>query len=222
MLSNDVFNKLKADNIIGASGFIEFSLGKHKVKIDSRDSVGNLIQVWFENWLLHHFPKATKNNSSQKFPDFFLNPKNKTQDLLEVKSFDIDNGPGFDVANFDSYCNSLTTEAFRLDSNYLIFAYRMTGSNIEIVDVWLKKVWEITGGSGTYPLKVQEKKGVIYNIRPVIWYSNRATFKPFKSRLDFVNAINATRYQYPQTHFTNAHWLNKVVTNYLLFTKSAL
>lgn len=222
MLSTNVYNQLLADNIIGATGFIEFSLGKHNVKIDSRDSVGNLIQVWFENWLLKHFPTAQKNNSSQKFPDFFLDPTNKKQDLLEVKSFDIDRGPGFDVANFDSYCNSLTTEAFRLDSNYLIFAYRMTGTNILITNLWLKKVWEITGASSTYPLKVQEKKKVIYNIRPIIWYSARATFTPFKSRLDFVNAINATRYQYPQTHFSNAHWFNQVTANYLLFTKKAL
>lgn len=222
MLSTKIYEGLKNDGIIGAKGFIEFSLGKHTVQIDSRDSVGNLIQVWFENWLLKKFPDTQKNTSTQKFPDFFLNPSNKKIDLLEVKSFDIDRGPGFDVANFDSYCNSLTQEAFRLDSDYLIFAYRMTGVDIEIVDLWLKKVWQITGGSGTYPLKVQEKKGVIYNIRPIIWYSTRAQFGPFNSLIEYLDALSDTRYQYPQTRFSNAHWLSGVKKNYKLHTGKAL
>jgi hypothetical protein len=55
---------------------------------------------------------------------------------------------------------------------------------------------------------------VIYNIRPIIWYSEKSKFKAFASKSDFVSALNETRYQYPKTHHDNAHWLKKVLKNY--------
>jgi hypothetical protein len=200
--------------IVGSHGVIRFELHGVTINVESRDSVGNMIQNWFQDWLLINFPNALPNNLTQAFPDFFLDSGNKTNDLLEVKSFDIDRGPGFDIANFDTYCNSIIDHPYRLHSNYLIFGYQMVGSMITIKDVWLKKVWEITGSSGTYPLKVQEKKNVIYNIRPVIWYSSRSTFRPFPDLISFVNALNDTRYQYPQTRHLNAHWLRNLKNAY--------
>jgi len=134
--------------------------------------------------------------------------------LLEVKSFDRKRGPGFDLANFDAYCNSLLTSAYRLDSDYLVFAYQMAGGELSIENVWVKKIWELACRSGTYPLKVQEKKNVIYNIRPGVWYSERSKFKPFGSLGEFLSALNETRYRYPQTRHTNAHWLQNVLDNY--------
>ena len=155
-----------------------------------------------------------ENANSQVFPDFYLDKHNKKLGLLEVKSFDWDRGPGFDLANFDSYCNSLLSSAYRLNSDYLIFAYQMNGSEITIKNVWLKKIWELACPSGTYPLKVQEKKSVIYNIRPSTWYSERTKIKPFNSLEEFLSALNETRYQYPLTRHTNGHWLQNVLKNY--------
>lgn len=134
--------------------------------------------------------------------------------LLEVKCFDFERGPGFDLANFDSYCNSLLEHAYRIDSDYLILAYQMNDGVINIKNVWLKKIWELACPSSTYPLKVQEKKLIIYNIRPSVWYSERARFKPFNTKEDFLSALNNTRYQYPKTRPQNAHWLRKVIQNY--------
>jgi type II restriction enzyme len=85
---------------------------------------------------------------------------------------------------------------------------------ISIKNVWLRKIWELACPSGTYPLKVQEKKQVIYNIRPSVWYSERSRFKPFNTKEAFLKALNDTRYQYPQTRHQNAHWLRKVIKNY--------
>lgn len=208
-----VYEKLISQGILNSCGNITFSLGGRSVLVESRDSVGNLLQNWFEDWLSEHFPSVRPNKNSQEFPDIFLNPHSDITDLLEVKTFDIDRGPGFDIANFDSYCNSLITKSYRLDSDYLIFAYRMEGSKIEITNIWLKKVWEIAGPSGTYPLKVQEKKSIIYNIRPVTWYSTRSRFLPFNSKKAFLDALNETRYKYPKTHYSNAHWKRLVNEN---------
>jgi type II restriction enzyme len=178
--------------IIGEKGLINFSLKDLTIAIETKDTIGNLLQEWLKAWLVMEAIEFEENSNSQVFPDFYLDKVDKKLGLLEVKSFDWDRGPGFDLANFDSYCNSLQTSAYRLNSDYLIFAYQMRGSELTIKDVWIKKIWELAVSSSTYPLKVQEKKSVIYNIRPGIWYSERSKFKPFSSLEEFLSALNET------------------------------
>jgi hypothetical protein len=200
--------------IIGEKGVINFSLKDLTISIETKDTVGNLLQEWLKAWMIKEKIEFEENPNSQVFPDFYLNKLDKKNGLLEVKSFDWDRGPGFDLANFDSYCNSILSSAYRLNSDYLILAYQMKGSELTIKDVWIKKIWELACPSGTYPLKVQEKKSIIYNIRPSTWYSDRTKFKPFSSLEEFLSALNETRYQYPQTRHGNGHWLQNVVKNY--------
>lgn len=178
--------------IIGEKGFIHFSLKNLVVRIETKDTVGNLLQEWLKAWMLAEGVEFEENKNSQVFPDFFLDPDHKKVGLLEVKCFDFSRGPGFDLANFDSYCNSLLNSAYRLDSDYLIFAYQMNGGELSIKNLWIKKIWELACPSSTYPLKVQEKKSVIYNIRPSIWYSKKSKFAPFASKEEFLSALNET------------------------------
>jgi len=211
----ELYNKLVNEyQIIGQEASILFQLKDLQIKISTKDTVGNLLQEWLKAWMKEQKVDFLETGNTQSFPDFNLDINNLKKSLLEVKTFDFDRGPGFDLANFDSYCNSLLENAYRLDSDYLIFAYQMENARISIKNVWLKKIWELAGGSGTYPIKVQEKKNVIYNLRPVVWYSKRSRFKPFDSLESFLAALNETRYQYPQTRHTNAHWLKKVLKNY--------
>jgi len=122
----------------------------------------------------------------------------------------INRSANFDIANFEAYCYSITTKAYRLDADYLVFAYTLIEGNFRIKDVWLKKIWEITGNSERYPVKCQTKKDVIYNIRPISWDSSRAKFKSFNSRLEFVKALHQTLMQYPKTQTLYKNWLDKV------------
>jgi NgoBV restriction endonuclease len=62
-----------------------------------------LIQEWLQNWMRVQGVEFEKNPSSQTFPDIFLDTEDHTKGLLEIKTFDIDRGLGFDLANFDSY-----------------------------------------------------------------------------------------------------------------------
>jgi hypothetical protein len=219
----ELFRKLVDDyKIIGEQGVINFSLKGLTISIETKDTVGNLLQEWLKAWMMIEKIEFEENTNSQTFPDFHLDKENKKKGLLEVKTFDWDRGPGFDLANFDSYCNSLLESAYRIDSDYLIFAYQMRGSQITIKDVWFKKIWELSSPSGTYPIKVQEKKQVIYNLRPGVWYSARSTYKPFKSKEEFLTALNETRYQYPQTRHANGHWLKNVLKNYEAHTGVSL
>jgi type II restriction enzyme len=213
--ANQLFKKLVEEyHLIGQTGIIQFTLKDLTIKIETKDTIGNLIQEWLKEWMKKEKIEFEENTNSQTFPDIFLNVEDKTKGLLEIKTFDFDRGPGFDLANFDSYCTSLLENSHRLDSDYLILAYQMNGSEITIKDIWLRKIWELSGTSSTYPIKVQEKKKVIYNIRPIIWYSDKATFKSFISKEEFLKALNETRYQYPKTHHDNAHWLKKVLKDY--------
>jgi hypothetical protein len=213
--AKELYDKLIIDfKIIGQSGVINFTLKDFTIAIESKDSVGNLLQEWLIEWMKVQKIDFEENPSSQTFPDIYLDTENKNKGLLEIKAFDFERGAGFDLANFESYCNSLLTNSYRLDSDYLIIGYKMDGSKITIVNVWLKKIWEISGASSTYPIKVQEKKQVIYNLRPISWYSERNTFKPFESKEAFLKALNETRYQYTKTHHDNSHWLKKVLKNY--------
>ena len=211
----ELYTKLVDEyKIIGQMGVINFSLKDLTISIETKDTVGNLLQEWLKAWMMKEKVEFEENTNSQVFPDFYLDKHNQKTDLLEVKTFDWKRGPGFDLANFDAYCNSLLVNAYRIDSDYLIFAYEMEGSVITIKNVWLKKIWELSCPSGPYPVKVQEKKSIIYNIRPSTWYSERNKFKPFASKEDFLSALNNTRYQYPQTRHTNGHWLQNVLKNY--------
>jgi type II restriction enzyme len=210
-----LFDKLTKDyKIVGETGVINFTLKDLTISIETKDTIGNLLQEWLKAWFIKMEIDFVANENTQKFPDFYLDSDDKRKGLLEVKSFDCDRGPGFDLANFDSYCNSLLTDAYRIDSDYLILAYQMKGSSLSIENVWLKKIWELSCPSSTYPIKVQEKKGIIYNLRPSTWYSERTRFKPFASKVEFLNALNETRYQYPQTRHSNGHWLRNVLKNY--------
>jgi len=212
--SQELLDKLTEYGIVGQKGEINFILKDLSIKITSRDTVGNLIQDWLKQWMMTQKIEFEVSDNSQVFPDIFLNTHNKKQGLLEIKTFDYDRGPGFDIANFDAYCNSLLTSAYRLDSDYLLIGYTMHGHEITIADVWLKKIWEIAASSSTYPIKVQEKKNIIYNIRPNKWYSSRNRFPTFTNVEGFLKALNDTRYKYPQTRFTNGHWLDNVIKNY--------
>lgn len=215
LTAQQLYHKLVHEyQLIGEVGNIKFTVKDLSILIKAKDTVGNLLQEWLKAWFVKSEIEFLENDNTQTFPDFLLNPDNPKTGLLEVKSFDFDRGPGFDLANFDSYCTSLLENAYRLDSDYLILAYQMNDGIISIKDVWLKKIWELACPSGTYPLKVQEKKSVIYNIRPSTWYSQRSRFKPFGSIEAFLAALNETRYRYPQTRHDNAHWLRKVLKNY--------
>lgn len=213
--AEELYSKLVNDyEIVGKTGGINFTVKDLSIVIHAKDSVGNLLQEWLKAWFQQNKIDFEENTNSQSFPDFLLDKDDYTRGLLEVKSFDLKNGPGFDLANFDSYCNSLLDNAYRLDSNYLILGYTMKEGIITIENVWLKKIWEISRPSRKWPINVQAKKEVIYNLRPAIWYSKSSKFETFKTKQQFLNALNETRYQYPQTRHGNAHWLNNVIKNY--------
>jgi hypothetical protein len=197
-----IFNKLLIE-LPSLSGGTQFRLGNTSLDIEGKDGLGGLIEEWFGVWAKSngfsiYNPKIDDGNS-QTFPDYFVG--DLRDGYLEIKTFNADATAAFDIANFESYCLSLANNPFRLFSDYLIFSYTLNGANLKIDKIWLKKVWEITSASEEYPLKNQNKKKIIYNIRPGTFNSKskntRALKYPiFNSAAKFVNALYETQFKY--------------------------
>ena len=216
--AQELYNKLINEyKIIGEKGSIKFTLKDLSITVQTKDTIGNLIQEWLKAWLVSNNISFSLKPNSQDFPDFMLDVDDPTKGLLEVKSFDYTKSANFDVSNFMALRRSLVEHPYRLDSDYLIFGYKMTEGNLEIADVWLKKIWEITGPSGDWPIRCQVKQEDLVNIRPVKWYKNEKTkFKPFNSAVEFLKAFQETQYKYGKTHREKdtALFLERIVEGY--------
>jgi len=109
-----------------------------------------------------------------------------------------------------------------LDADYLIFGYTFREGVLLIEKIWLKKIWEITSSSERFPVKTQVKQGVIYNIRPCTWWSNKSKYKSFDSKNSFVEALKHTQSIYNKTESQANAWLKLVKENYKKWTKKDL
>jgi type II restriction enzyme len=187
------------------------------LEVNTKDTIGNLVQEWIKAWMLKENIEFENPPSTQDFPDFQLDITNHKKGLLEIKCFDYDASPNFDIAAFLAYRRSLLEYPFRLDSDYLIIGYAMKNTDIIIKDVWLKKVWEICGPSEKWDLRCNVKQGELTNVRPIKWYNNERTkFKPFNNAKEFIEAFDSNQRQWSRTSRDSetSVWLKKVIVGY--------
>lgn len=195
----------------GAEGRISFYLGDFKITVEQNNVVGNILEEWLAKWLaFRRIPN--RHNHKQASPDFWLNPDNDKEDWLEVKSFT--GSPNFDLAAFRSFIQLIIDEPWKLQSNYLLIKYAMNGGMVRIEDFWMKKIWEISCTSLQWPIKVQCKRGVITNLRPATWYSERSDYPVFKSLEHFLSALEQTVYKYHDTNHLAENWKDRVAESY--------
>lgn len=215
-----VFEKLlDEDKLLEIEGQIKFFLGDVDIIVKQKDVVGNIIQEWLQGWMDKREIEYALNDNTQMPPDFFLNPDDKTTDLLEVKAFNRSASPGFDIADFRMYEEEIIEKPYMLNVDYLIFGYDMSDDGVvTIKDLWLKKVWEITRRMDGWSINLQVKQGVVHKIRPRVWYSDRPGNIPmFKCIEDFIAAIEEAVYQNPKTHESAATWKKNFIDSYRKF-----
>ncbi len=213
--AQEVFNLLKKQHIEKYNGNISLNLMNISVALTDKSAVGYIFQEWLASWLSKNKINFEVNLNTQEFPDFYLNPGRHNRNLLEVKTFDIEASANFDIANFDAYCRSLETKAYRLDADYLIFGYSFVDGLLTIKEVWLKKIWEITSPSARFSVKTQVKQDIIYNIRPCTWWSDKAEYKAFETKGDFVKALYKTLIEYRGNKKIADHWIKSVEAGYI-------
>lgn len=220
LYASDIYQKLlNDDKILEIEGQIKFFLGDVDIIVKQKDVVGNIIQEWLQGWFDKRKIEYATNPNTQMPPDFFLEPNNKTKNLLEVKAFNRNASPGFDIADFRMYSEEIVAKPYMLNVDYLIFGYDMSNNGVvTIKDIWLKKVWEITRPMENWPLNLQVKQGQVHKIRPGVWYSERPRdFYMFRKLEDFVAAMEETVYQNPKTRENAALWKNSFIKNYKEF-----
>ena len=202
-LISEIVTKIRESGVIRKDGLLTFELAGISIEIDNKDVIGGILQSWFGEWLkVNGFKDIQK--ETQQFPDFQFNG-----DIwMELKTFDAEKSPSFDVANFASYIDSLLIKPQRLNSDYLIFSYIVHDSRISINDIWIKKVWEITGPSERNILNLQVKRNQPYNIRPKTWYSHNV--ETFNSRREFVNALWRAGMHFETPKSCDNFWFDKV------------
>lgn len=222
--AQQVFNKLMLeDKILEEEGQIKFHFANVDIIVKQKDVVGNIIQEWLQGWLNKNGIDYAPNENSQMPPDFYLNVNDETADLLEVKAFNRNATPGFDIADFRMYEEELIDKPYMLYVDYLIFGYEMSDEGIvTIKDLWLKKVWEITRRMEDWPINLQVKSGVVHKIRPGVWYSEKNKMPMFKCVEDFLSAIEQTVWQNPKTKEESGLWRVKFLKNYKKYFGSSL
>ncbi len=220
LTAQQVYDKLiSEDRILELQGQIKFFFGDVDIIVKQKDVVGNIIQEWLQGWLDKRGIEYAPSENTQMPPDFFLNPEDKTKNLLEVKAFNRNASPGFDIADFRMYEEEIIEKPYMLDVDYLIFGYDMSSDGIVTVkDLWLKKVWQITRRMDGWAINLQVKQNVVHKIRPGVWYSSRPGSIPmFECLEDFLAAIEETVYQNPKTHDTASTWKRNFLKSYEKF-----
>lgn len=209
-----IIDLLKEKNVCESIGQIKMSLNGTEVVIKQNDIIGNALQEWLGQFLKENniYFRTAK---GQTFPDFYLTDSDQ-DGFCEMKTYYATRNAAFDVANYFGYVDSLKEKPWRLDSDYLIFAYVSDDEgNISIQDMWCRKVWEITGPARDYALKCQRKKGQIYNIRPANWKENsRGELKPFTCKEEFIAALYQTHLSESNQTRVSKAWLDGVINEY--------
>ena len=203
----EIYDRLvNDDKILTKKGRITFTLGDIDIIVRQRDVVGNIMQEWVEGWLKKNDIEYALNDNTQMPPDFYLNPDNMKENLMEIKAFNYKAGPGFDIADFRMYEQEIAQKPWMLDVTYLIFGYEMSEDGIvTIKKVWKNKVWEMSRpmSSGTnktiWPINLQIKKGTVHKIRPAKWYGKSTKFSIFENKEDFLSAMEETVYKNKDT-----------------------
>lgn len=179
------------------------------------------MQEWIAGWMDKNGIEYALNDNTQMPPDFYLDPADKKHHLLEIKAFNYNAGPGFDIADFRMYEQEIMDKPWMLHVSYLIFGYGMSDDGVvTIKKMWLQNVWEITRpmksekGKTIWPINLQIKKGVVHKIRPAKWYVKQNNFSVFKSLEDFLAAVEETIYQNTDTHPDGPSWRQKIIKNY--------
>ena len=215
----DIFTALvDEEKILTSKGQIRFNLCDIEMTVKNKDIVGGAIESWVREWMVKKNIVFDVNTLTQTKPDVYLNPSDHKKDLLEIKAFNRDRGPAFDLADFKGFAQEMVEKPYLLDLDCLVFGYTMneTTGVIKVRNVWLKKIWQLAGSSGIWPLKVQgsQDRSIIKKVRPVVWYAERSAYRPFMSKFDFLSAYEQTYYDYQATRASASMWKFQLSQSY--------
>lgn len=206
--------ELAVKEIQGQMGTITIQIAGIPKISNSNDIIGNCVQEWIPQWLEDNGLNLYSNEHTQQFPDFTATIDGKVYDM-EVKCWNYNCNPGFDIANFDSFYQTIFKNPKKLNAKYLIFGYTPTTHGFRIEKIYLKNIWEITKASRNYPIGLQVKRSRPYALRPYAFH--KRPDDSFSTRKEFVEAIAKARERFPLDNSTpedSKIWVEKVSMNF--------
>ena len=166
---NELFNITK-EKLEGQNGTITINFANRSHVYSGNDVIGNCLQEWLPNWFQYLGVNIVPGEHTQEFPDFVAVFDNSNYDV-EVKAWNYNNNPAFDIANFQSFIASTYESPSKLDAYYFILGYKPMNDGFsegfKVEKVFLKKIWEITAPSTKYPIGIQVKRNQPYAMRPL-------------------------------------------------------
>lgn len=210
--SLDDLSKLLGTQVHNKQGSIVIYVDGIPKISNSNDIVGNSLQEWLPAWFSDNGLNLTPNKHTQAFPDFMAHFKN--EDIpMDIKCWNFNSQPAFDIANFDSFYRTTYSEPEKITAKYLVIGYKPNKHGFTIEYVALKNLWELLGETATKPMNLQVKQGKPYAIRPINFRKPEKAFNDVEKMLD---AIKKTRDKYPNNDpnneitYTSDDWYEKV------------
>ena len=127
----------------------------------------NLVGDLLEDIFFPHYAEACpdiKEGPLQESPDFYAAEGFNLQQKAFAKK------PGFDLANYASFVDQVSKKGGLVKNlfmtKYLVYSYTIVRSAIKITNFWMLNIWDLPNYTGIYPIGVQNKRGMWYNIRP--------------------------------------------------------
>ena len=115
--------RLTKEKLEGQHGTISITFANRTHVYSGNDVIGNCLQEWLPDWFQYLGVDIKKGDGSQKFPDFIAK-FNGVEYAVEVKAWNINNQPAFDLANFNSFLDTTYTAPGKLNAYYFILGYR--------------------------------------------------------------------------------------------------
>lgn len=208
--------QLTKETLVGKSGTITITFANRPHTYSGNDVIGNCLQEWLPNWFSYLGVDIQSGAHTQEFPDFVANFNNISYDV-EVKAWNVNNAPAFDLSNFFSFLETTYTDPGKLNASYFILGYRPAedgfAQGFELEKVYLKHIWEITNKSRNYPIGLQVKRGTPYAMRPCNFYKYEE--KHFNDIYEFVDAVTEAFRLFEASSdlpFTPDEWYNQVMS----------
>lgn len=207
--------RITQDRLEGQHGTITINFANRSHVYSGNDVIGNCLQEWLPNWFEHLGVDIKPGDNTQSFPDFVAHFENVSYDV-EVKAWNYNNSPAFDIANFSSFLATTYESPGKLDASYFILGYRPMDDGFSqgfvVEKVYLKHIWQITSPSTKYPIGLQVKRGQPYAMRPFNFSRNGSG--SFADRTEFIYAVKNTFELFPNAviPFSPDEWLDRVLS----------
>ena len=113
---NELYN-LSKEKLEGQHGTITITFANRNHVYTGNDVIGNCLQEWLPDWFQFLGVDIHPGSGTQVFPDFMAN-FNGTEYAVEVKAWNINNSPAFDLANFQSFLETTYSSPGKLNISF--------------------------------------------------------------------------------------------------------